>query len=193
MADAELNPEEFPEVPAGDQTAAVPSALDVLERIEAERAAETAGSGGAGTAVADTLQPESEKAAEAGETVKVVNVVDASQPEPEKVDPKAKKAAELEGKRALVKRAQARCEEIDAEVKALEKSIKELNEERTKLLQLIKHNREVIRPSLHELNKEQAKITAAERDRRYAALDLVERLGPHLQSPRSYPPKFKIT
>ncbi len=192
MADAELNPEDFPEVPAKDQAVLAPSALDVLERIEAEKAAEVAGPGDAGTAVADALQPESEKVAEAEETVKVVNVVDASQPEPEKTDPKAEKAAELEGKRALVRKAQARCEEIDAEVKVLEKSIKELNVERIKLLQLIKHNREVIRPSLHELNKEQAKITAAERDRRYAALDLVDRLGPHLQSPRNYPPKFRL-
>ncbi len=181
MADAELNPEEFPEVPAEDHAAPAPSALEVLERIEAEKAAEAAGPGDAGAAVAavaDALQPEPEKV---------------DDPEPEKVvDPRAKKAAELEGKRTLVKKAKARCDEIDAEIKALEKSIEELNKERVKLLQLIKHNREVTRPSLHELNKEQSVITAAERDRRYVALDVMERLGSHLQRPRNYPPKFKI-
>ncbi len=183
MADAELNPEETPETPAEDQAApsestpeGPPSALEVLDRIEAEKA-EAAG-------VEKPAEAEAAKPAEA-EAAKPAEA-EAVKPEP---DPKSAKERDIE----LLKTAIARCEEIKQEVRVHDKAIKELNDEYVKLVRDIKHARERTRPPLHELNKAQAKITADERAQRLDDAETLRRLGAAQVKPRTYPPKFKAS
>lgn len=185
MADAEQNPEETPKTPAEDQSPSKPSALDVLDRIEAEKAADAAG-------------PEREKALES-------ELAKADEPEPEKADepdgePKAEPEDSKEAQVARLKKNIVRCEEIKQEVHKHEKVIEELNRERTLLVRDIKHDRELTRPPLHELNRAQAEITRAERANRYEALETLRQLG--LQPGASavtrkpnnpHPPKFRVT
>ncbi len=183
MVDAEQNPEE---------TQTTPSALEVLDRIEAEKAAQVAGA---------------EKPTEAAESkdtvVNIVNVVDASQPaeaeaakpaeaEAAKPDPEPEPKSAKERDIELLKAAVARCDEIKQEVRVHDKAIRELNDEYVKLVRDIKHARERTRLPLHVLNKEQAKITANERAQRFADADTLRRLGAMRAQPRAYPPKFKI-
>ncbi len=180
MADAEQSPEET----LSEDTAA-PSALEVLDRIEAEKEADASG-------------PEPEKAVEAA-------LVKADEPEPKKSEDESESEAkpDPESREARVARMQknlARCEEIKQAVRSHEKAIEELNSERSLLVRDIKHDRELTRPPLHELNKAQAEITKAERAARYDALETMRQLG--LQPGASavtrkpgnpHPPKFKVT
>ncbi len=176
MVDAEQNPEE---------TQTPPSALEVLDRIEAEKA-EVAG-------VEKPAEAEPEKAAEAKETtVKVVNVVDASEAaKPAEAEPKTDTRSEREQAADRMKVANVRLDTIKREIGAHEKAIKELNTERSKMMRDMKHDRELTRPPLHELNKEQARITAEEQNQRLEDSETLRRLGAVRTKSRSYPPRFK--
>lgn len=170
MVDAEQNPEE---------TQTPPSALEVLDRIEAEKAED-----------AGVEKPE--KAAEAKETtVKVVNVVDASEAKSPEAEPKADTRSEREQAADRMKVANVRLDTIKREIGAHEKAIKELNTERSKMMRDMKHDRELTRPPLHELNKEQARITAEEQNQRLEDSETLRRLGAVRTKSRSYPPRFK--
>ncbi len=184
MVDAEQNPEETPETPAEDQSPSKPSVLDVLDRIEAEKASDAAGpepEKAVEAALAKADEPEAEKA-------------DESEDEP-KLDPDSK-----EGRLERLKKNLARCEEIKKVVDVHQKAIEELNSERVLLIRDIKHDREATRPPLHELNRQQAEITKAERASRYEALETMRQLGLQpganavTRKPANpHPPKFRVT
>ncbi len=187
MTESKLNAEDQA-APSESASGAPPSALEVLDRIEAEKAAQVAGA---------------EKPAEAVESkdttvevVNIVNVVDASQPAGDaKADPEENAEAEPKSEKEIqvevMKKALARCAEITQEIAVHERAIKVLKDESSKLVRDIKHAQEFVRPPLHELNRQQREITAAERNQRFADLAVLERLGAVRQKPRSYPPKFK--
>lgn len=195
MVDAEQNLEETPRTPTEDQSPSKPSALEVLDRIEAEKAADAAGPkpGKAVEAVpAKTGEPQPEKVDEL-KAEKADESEDKSDDEP-KLDPDSKEA-----RVARLKKNLARCDELKAEVNTHKKAIEELNRERSRLTRDIKHDREFTRPPLHELNRQQAQITKDERAARYEALEAMRQLGLQpganavTRKPGNpHPPKFKV-
>ncbi len=172
MADAEQNPEE---------TQTPPSALEVLDRIEAEKA-EAAG-----------VEKPAEAKEATVEVVNIVNVADASEAKGPEAEPEVDTRNEREKAADRVKVANVRLDAIKEEIAVHEKAVKELNTERSKVMRDVKHDRELTRPPLHELNKEQARITAEERAQRQADADTLRRLGAMRKQPRTYPPKFKTS